>query len=103
MEDRLPNMSTKFAPRRRARAIRKSKSLKYRGFGALLEVELDKIGTTPPRANDLEISGHFWWLKVCFVWQAKGFRYVAKYVVDAGVREGCKNFGRRGGFKEGLK
>ena len=34
---------------------------------------------------------------------AQGFRYVAKYVAGAGVREGCKNVGRRGGFEEGLK
>ena len=37
-KDRLFKMSTKFAPRLRARAIWKSKSLKHRGFGALLEV-----------------------------------------------------------------
>ena len=42
-EDRLPKMSTKFAPRLRARAIRKSKSLKTGRPGALLEVELRKI------------------------------------------------------------
>ena len=54
--DRLPKMSTKFAPRLRARTIWKSKSLKHRGFGALLEVELDKIGTTPARENDLEVK-----------------------------------------------
>ena len=28
--------------------------------------------------------------KVCFAWQAQGFRQVAKYVAGAGVREGCK-------------
>ena len=33
-----------------------------------------------------------------FAWQAQGFRHVAKYVAGAGVREGCKNVGRRGGF-----
>ena len=38
-----------------------------------------------------------------FAWQAQGFRHVAKYVACAGVREGCKNVGRRGGFEEGLK
>ena len=38
-----------------------------------------------------------------FAWQAQGFRHVAKYVAGAGVREGCKNVGRRGGFEEGLK
>ena len=40
---------------------------------------------------------------MCFAWQAQGFRHVAKYVAGAGVREGCKNVGRRGGFEEGLK
>ena len=49
-------MSTKCAPRLRARAIRKSKSLKRRGFGALLEVDLDKICTTPARESDLEVK-----------------------------------------------
>ena len=33
----------------------------------------------------------------------QGFQDVAKYVAGAGVREGCKNVGRRGGFEEGLK
>ena len=55
-EDRLPKMTTKFAPRLRARAIRKSKSLKHRGFGALLEVDIDKICTTPARESDLEVK-----------------------------------------------
>ena len=40
---------------------------------------------------------------MCFAWQAQGFRHVAKYVAGAGVREGYKNVGRRGGFEEGLK
>ena len=40
---------------------------------------------------------------MCFAWQAQGFRRVAKYVAGAGVRKGCKNVGRRGGFEEGLK
>ena len=35
-----------------------------------------------------------------FAWQAQGFRQVAKYVAGAGVREGCKNVGRRGGFEK---
>ena len=48
--------STKFAPRLRARAIRKSKSLKRGMIGALLEVQLDKICTTPARANDSEVK-----------------------------------------------
>ena len=55
-EDRLPKMSTKFAPRLRARAIRKSKSLKTGMFGALLEIDLDKICTTPARESDLEVK-----------------------------------------------
>ena len=38
-----------------------------------------------------------------FAWQAQGFRLVAKYAAGAGVREGWKNVGRRGGFEEGLK
>ena len=38
-----------------------------------------------------------------FAWLAQGFRQVAKYVAGAGVREGRKTIGRRGGFEEGLK
>ena len=38
-----------------------------------------------------------------FAWQAQGFRYIAKYVAGTGVREGCKNVGKRDGFEEGLK
>ena len=49
-------MSTKFAPRLRARAIWKSKSLKTGGVGALLEVHIDKICTTPARESDLEVK-----------------------------------------------
>ena len=49
-------ISTKFAPRLRARAIWKSKSLKRGRFGALLEVELRKICTTPARESDLEVK-----------------------------------------------
>ena len=48
--------STKFAPRLRARAIWKSKSLKRGRLGALLEVQLRKICTTPARANDSEVK-----------------------------------------------
>ena len=33
----------------------------------------------------------------------QGIRQLAKYVAGAGVCEGCKNVGRRGGFEEGLK
>ena len=46
----------KFAPRLRARAIWKSKSLKAEGAGALLEVQVGKICTTPARENDLEVK-----------------------------------------------
>ena len=35
-----------------------------------------------------------------FAWQAQGFRYASKCAAGAGVREGCKNVGRRGGFEE---
>ena len=92
-EDRLPKMSTKFAPRLRARAIRKpkslktgmfgallevdkfaprlraraiwkSKSLKTGGVGALLEVELRKICTTPARESDSEV-------KIVKTWQVR--------------------------------
>ena len=38
-----------------------------------------------------------------FAWQAQGFRRVAKYVAGAGIREGCKNIARRGGFEEAPK
>ena len=38
-----------------------------------------------------------------FAWQAQGFRYVSKCVAGTGVREGCKNVGRRGGFEEAPK
>ena len=39
-----------------ARAIRKSKSLKTGGVGALLEVQLRKICTTPARESDSEVK-----------------------------------------------
>ena len=48
--------SAKFAPRLRETAIWKSKSLKTERFGALLEVEVTKICTTPARDNDLEVK-----------------------------------------------
>ena len=48
--------AAKFAPRLRARAVRKSKSLKTGSVGALLEVEAAKICTTPARENDLEVK-----------------------------------------------
>ena len=47
---------TKFAPRLRAGTIWKSKSLKAEGAGALLEVEVAKICTTPAREHDLEVK-----------------------------------------------
>ena len=47
---------TKFAPRLRARAIWKSKSLKTDSVGALLEVEVFKLCTTPARESDLEVK-----------------------------------------------
>ena len=55
-KDRLFKMSTKFAPRLRPRAIRKSTSLKTGMFGALLGVDLDKICTTPARESDSEVK-----------------------------------------------
>ena len=55
-KDRLPKMSTKFAPRLRARAIGKSKSQKIGMFGALLEVEFRKICTTPAHESDLKVK-----------------------------------------------
>ena len=47
---------TKFAPRLRATAIWKSKSLKTGIIGALLEIEVVKICTTLARENDLEVK-----------------------------------------------
>ena len=38
-----------------------------------------------------------------FAWQAQGFRYLSKCAAGAGVREGSKNVGRRGGFEEAPK
>ena len=55
-QDRLPKMSTKFAPRLRARAIWKSKSLKTGRFGALLEVDMCKVCTMPSRESDSEVK-----------------------------------------------
>ena len=46
----------KFAPRLRSRAIWKSKSLKTDGVGALLEVDIGKICTTPALESDLEVK-----------------------------------------------
>ena len=53
-EDRLWKMSTKFAPRCGAKAIRKSKSLKRGRLGALFEVEIRKICTALWREGDFE-------------------------------------------------
>ena len=89
-------MSTKFAPR--PRAIWKSKSLKTGMFGALLEVDIDKICTTPARESDLEVkivknwrSRDVFWASKCVLrgrrrdfdtlqntWQAQEFVRVAK-------------------------
>ena len=55
-EDRLPKMSPEFAPRLRARAIWKSKSLKTESPGALFEVQVAKICTTPARESDSEVK-----------------------------------------------
>ena len=55
-KDRLPKVSNKFAPCLRASAIRKSKSLKTGGVGALFEVELGKICTTPARESDSKVK-----------------------------------------------
>ena len=90
------------------RTIWKSKSLKTDRFGALLEIEVPKICTTPAPENDLEVKivktpDHFLKFKMLFAWQAQGFRHVSKCVAGAGVREGCKNVGRRGGFEEAPK
>ena len=67
-------------------------------------LSLRKLAKVGPKNGSCEGSaGRFLTLKVCFAWQAQGFRHVAKYVAGAGVREGCENVGRRGGFEEGLK
>ena len=78
-EDRLLKMSTKFAPRLRARGIWKSKSIKTGRLGALLEVEPRKICTTRARANDFcekrrhaACSEHF--LKLSFAKLTPGLR-----------------------------
>ena len=55
-EDRVPKMSTKFAPRLRARAIWKSKSLKTGMPGPFWEVDIDKICPTPARESDSEVK-----------------------------------------------
>ena len=110
-EDRLPKTAAKLAPRCGARAIWKSKSFKTGMPGAPLENKLRKICTTLWRESDLEVKivkkltilGRFWKFKMYFPWQVQGFRHVAKHAAGARIREGCKNVGKRGGFKEGLK
>ena len=101
----------KCSPRLRARAIRKSKSLKTGSLGT--EVDVAKIRTLPAREIDSWKSKPLkkkhpglrplWRFKMLFARQAQGFRHVAKYVAGAGVCEGFKNVGRRGGFEEGPK
>ena len=49
------------------------------------------------------VSGSFWRFKVVFAWQAQAFWPVAKHVAGAGLREGCKNVGRRGWVEEAPK
>ena len=58
--------------------------------------DIDKICTTPARESDLEVKT----VKTPGAWDVFGD---CKIVAGAGVREGCKNVGRRGGFEEGLK
>ena len=80
-------------------------------IGALLEVELSKICTTPARANDSEVKivktpgarDAFWGWKCVSRGRRRDFDTLQKYVAGAGVRQGRKNVGRRGGFEEGLK
>ena len=100
--------SPKFAPRLRARTIWKSKSLKTGMIGALLEVEVAKICTTPARDNDSEVkivktpgSRTTFWSAKCFSrGRRKDFRYFSKCAAGARVCEGCKNVGRRGELEE---
>ena len=99
--------SAKFAPRLGARAIQKSKSLKTGRFGTLFEVEAREICTMPARDDDLEVKtvktpgsrNIFGSSKRLSPGRRRDFDTLA----GAGVCEGCKNVGRRGGFEEGLK
>ena len=78
--------------------------------GALLEVELRKSCATPVRESDLEVkivknwrSRDVFGSSKCFSrGRRRDFDTLQKYVAGAGVRAGCKNVGRRGGFEEGL-
>ena len=106
-------MSTKFAPRLRARAISKSKSLKTGMFGALLEVELDKICTTPARESDSEVKIVKTWharstlprLRARTIWKSKPLKHQALgtflevespfCAAGAGNSTACKIRGRR--------
>ena len=103
--------STKFAPRLRARAIRKSKSLKTGRFGALVEVELHKMCTTLARESDLEVkivknwrSRDVFWGSKCVsrgrrrdfdtlqnTWQAQEFVRVAKTLAGVGDLKRLRN------------
>ena len=67
----------KIAPRLRAAAIWKSKSLKHQGLGTFLEVESPFCVAGAGNSTACKIHGR--------------------------RREGCKNVGRHGGFEEGLK
>ena len=100
-----------FAPRLRASTIWKSKSLKTDDLGALLEVEVAKICTTPARENDLEVkivktpgSRTTFWGSKCFsrgrrrdfdrfqnAWQAQEFVRVAKTLAGVGDLKRLRN------------
>ena len=90
-KDRLLKMSTKFAPRLRARAIRKSKSLKTDGLGAFLEAQSAfrvagagistrcKIRVRRRSSWGLQKRWQAWWIwrgseTMRFTWQAQWFR-----------------------------
>ena len=90
-EDRLPKMSTKFAPRLRARAIWKSKSFKHQVLGTFLEVESVfrvagagistrcKIRGRRRSSWGLQKRWQAWWIwtgseTMRFAWQAQWFR-----------------------------
>ena len=101
----------KFAPRLRARTIWKSKSLKTDSPGALLEVQVPEICTTPARERDLEVkivktpgSRTTFWGSKCFsrgrrrdfatfqnAWQAQEFVRVAKTLAGVGDLKRLRN------------
>ena len=88
-----------------------SKSLKTERFGALLEVEVAKICTTPARQNDLEVkivktpgARTTFWSSKCFsrgrrrdfdrfqnAWQAQEFVRVAKTLAGVGDLKRLRN------------